>query len=88
MQQVHIHGLPNHLTMSAFGPAGLQAGTPFGSPVRMMGGPITSSRPPSAMDGPVTSSRPPSAMDVKFDDEVNLPNSNLAHICLNEDHTH
>ena len=45
---------------------------PFGSPVRMMGGPVTSSRPPSAMDGPITSSRPPSAMDFKFDEEVNF----------------
>ena len=72
MQQVHIHGLPNHLMTSGYGPSGLQSGSLFGSPVRMMGGPITSSRPPSAMDGPLTSSRPPSAMDVKFDDEVNV----------------
>ena len=70
MQQVHIHGLPNHLTISGCGPSGLQSSLLFGSPVRMMGGPITSSRPPSAMDGPLTSSRPPSAMDVKFDEEV------------------
>ncbi len=70
LQQVHIPGLPNPMTMSACGPAVGQRGTPFGSPVRMIGGLVTSSRPPSAMDGPLTSSRPPSAMDVKFDDEV------------------
>ena len=70
LQQVHIPGLPNPMTMPACGPAAGQRGTPFGSPVRMIGGLVTSSRPPSGLDGPLTSSRPPSAMDVKFDDEV------------------
>ncbi len=68
MQEVHVHGLPNPAAFSS----GLHGASAFDSPLRVMAGPVTSSRPPSGMDGPITSSRPPSAMDVKFDEEVRI----------------
>ena len=53
MSQVYVAGLPTPLTMSGSVSACLRPSTPF-----------------SVSGGPVTSSRPPSAMDARFDEEV------------------
>ncbi|KAK2177862.1 hypothetical protein NP493_574g00012, partial [Ridgeia piscesae] len=60
INKIHVGGLPSpSLSLSSSLQLHLKPVSPFGSPVRL-------SR------GPVTSSRPPSALDARFDDEVQL----------------
>ncbi|KAI0221452.1 Anaphase-promoting complex subunit 1 [Lamellibrachia satsuma] len=60
INKIHVGGLPSpSLSLSSSLQLHLKPVSPFGSPVRLS-------------SGPVTSSRPPSAMDARFDDEVQL----------------